>query len=252
MKALRIIGLTVVLALVVTGSWRLFAAGALTHSAGTVTPEQRQTLAREEIALVEEVVSAREDYLRNIEKLIALYTRTGNTLKLKMAQAERETLIRVKQSDYIIVAEALGPDLRPQKIIPDAEKLYSEARRYDSRQDPGSKKKNKARALELYLQIISRHHESIRIADAAYYAGNIYETVYDDYYSAMVYYERTYQWDPLTSHPARIRAARIAYYKLKDLKKAKELYEEALKASPVEAHRTEAGALVNLLKAWGY
>ena len=252
MKVLRIIGLAVAAALVGTGGWRLFSTAAFIPSAGASAAETREQIARDEIALVEEVVSARESYLRNIEKLVDFYTRTGNTLKLRMAQAERETLIRVKQHDYVIVAEALGPDLRPRKIIPEAEKLYEQARHHDNLQDPARKKENKGKALELYLQLVSRYHESIRIADAAYYAGDIYETVLEDYYSAMVYFERTYQWDPLTSHPARIRAARLAYYKLKDMKKAKGLYEEAQKSSPVESHRTEAGALVNLLKAWGY
>ena len=254
MKGVRIVGLVVLTALAAGGTWQLFAAGAESTSTGKLTPEQHRKLAREEIALVEEVVSARESYLQNIERLIDFYTRTGNSLKLKLAKQERETLIRVKKYSYVIVGEALGPDLRPQKIIPEAEKFYQEARRYDNL-PPGTNevtRKNKRKALDLYLQLISQHHESHRIAQAAYYSAAIYETIYEDYYTAMVYYERTYQWDPLTSHPARIQAARIAYYKLKDNKKAKELYEEAMKNSLTAVHRSEGKALVNLLKAWGY
>lgn len=217
-----------------------------------LTPAQQQKRAAEELGLIEELVAARELYLKNMKRLVDFYDRTGNALKRSMAREELDSLAKVTMKKYIIVGEALGPNLRPQKNIPEAEKLFKEARQLDKETDFHRKKESRLKALSLYLELMTRYPESIRIADAAYYSAEIHETVLQDHHTAVIYYERTFQWDPLTEHEARVKAARICYYKLHELAKAKYFYEKAMKNSPTVAGRSDGQGMYNLLSAWGY
>ena len=66
--------------------------------------------------------------------------------------------------------------------------------------------------------------KSIRVA---FMLGDLYESkAYRQYYRAVEYYQRCYQWNPKTSHEARIRAARIYDKHLRNRGKAIELYRE--------------------------
>jgi len=209
-------------------------------------------LAAEEMAIIESVVSARGLYLKNMEKLVAFYTRNQNPIKLRMAAEELDSLKKTTQQDYLIIGETLGPNLRPQKSIPDAEKLYQQARLLDDGPDPGKADENKRKALDLYLDLMRRFPESTRIADSAYYSAVIYENTLKDYYRAVIYYQRTYEWDPLTSHSAQILAARICHLKLNENGMARRFYEAARDGATSPADRVEGKGMAELLKAWGF
>lgn len=214
------------------------------------TPEQK--IAGDEIAISEEVVSAREKYLKNLEALLDFYTRTHNDFKAQMAREELDSLRKVVQYDYIIVAESLGPNLKPEKNTPEAEALFAEARALDTRAVGDETQASRRKALALYNNLLARYPESIRIAEAAFYAGQIYETVVKDYFSAIIYYQRAYQWDPQTSHPARVLAGRLAYYKIKDNRRAKGFFQAAADSDPNPAYRAEGKAMVDALTAMGF
>lgn len=214
-------------------------------------PSQEAKLAGDEIALAEDVVAARERYLKGLERLHDFYGRTHNDFKTQMAQEELDGLRRVVQYDYIIIAESLGPNLKPLKNIPAAETLFAEARALDTRGGDQADA-NRRKALALYNNLLARHPESNRVAEAAFYAGQVYENVVKDFFSAVVYYQRTYQWDPQTSHPARILAGRLAYYKIKDMRRAKTFYQAAADAEANPAYRAEGKAMADALTAMGY
>jgi len=215
-----------------------------------VTDQQKN--AAEEILLAEEIVSARDRYRKQLEKMVDLYARTNNEFKAKMAREELESLRKGKQFNYIVIAEVMAPTLKPLRNIPEAERLYTLARELDNLNDPFAPGENKRKALALYNELICRYPESNRISESAFHAAVIYENVVHDFYSAVIYYERAYQWDPMTSQPARIQAARVAYYRIADYRKAKSLYEAATENASAPAHRAEARAMVDLLKAMGY
>jgi len=221
-------------------------------AAAKPTALEQQKVAGEEIGLIDAVVSARELYLKNMQKLVDFYARNRNNIKLRMAKEELESLKGMTQQNYVIIAEALGPNLRPQKNIPDAEKLYQEARLLDNNPDPAKADENKRKALDLYLELMSRFPESIRIADAAFYSAVIYEHTLKDYYRAVIYYQRTYEWDALTSHPAQISAARICHLKLNENRMAKQFYEAARDGATSPSDRVEGKGMAELLKAWGF
>jgi len=246
MRALKIVGLTL-LVTVIAGPFQ----GVVLRAQRTPDADHRQ-LAGQEILIVEDVISARNKYKEGLEKLIAFYTLTRNDLKLKKAQAELTSLKAVSQYSYVIVAESLGPNIRPVKSIPEAEKLYTEARRHDTAPPSAHTDEDKRKALNAYLSVITRYPESTRVAECAYYIGVIYETRLRDYHRAVVYYEKAFQWDPVTAHPTRIKAARLCYYFLKDRKRAKTFYQTAMEKSPSAAYRAEATAMFNSLKAQGY
>ena len=77
-------------------------------------------------------------------------------------------------------------------------------------------------------QLIRRHPSSNKIGDAAFRAGGIYE-YFKDYTIALLYHQRTYQWDPETIHPARFRAAFILDKRLHRRAEALEVYQQAVK-----------------------
>ncbi len=216
-------------------------------------PNDAERLAGDEVSLSEQVVSARERYLKDLTKLVEFYDRTHNEFKAQMAREELEGLRKVTQHTYIIVAESLGPNLKPAKNIPEAEALYADARALDTAVGTAEKmEENRRKALALYNDVLARYPESIRIADSAFYAGQIYENVVKDYFSAVVYYQRTYQWDRETPHPARILAGRLAYLKIKDMRRAKEFYQAAATSDPNPAYRAEGKAMTDALTAMGY
>ena len=214
-------------------------------------PTQEAKLAGDEIALAEEVAASRERYLKGLEKLHDFYVRTHNDFKTQMAAEELDGLRKVTTHDYIIVAESLGPNLRPLKSVAQAETLFAEARALDTRGCEAADA-NRRKALALYNDLLARYPESNRIAEAAFYAGQVYETVVKDPFSAVVYYQRTYQWDPQTSHPARILAGRLCYYKIKDMRRAKGFYQAAADSDPTPAFRAEGKAMADALTAMGY
>jgi tetratricopeptide (TPR) repeat protein len=82
-------------------------------------------------------------------------------------------------------------------------------------------------ALEKYNRLIRQYPSSDKIDDAACKAGEIYE-YFQDYSIALLYYKRSYQWDPDTTQPARFRSARILDKRLHRNAEALELYREAI------------------------
>ena len=84
-------------------------------------------------------------------------------------------------------------------------------------------------ALNKYSLLIKRYSTSDKIDDAAFQAGYIHEH-FKEYSIALTYYQRAYQWDARTPHPARFRAAYILDKRLHRKADAIEMYEQALAA----------------------
>ena len=252
MKASYMVLFAMVLVLLTGGLWTLFGAGDELSPAEKVTREARQKIAAEEIQLVEAVVSARQSYKENLLKLIGFYARQGSNFKLKKAKRELDQLRAMDQYKYVVIAQAVGAHVRPLKDIPEAEKVFLDGRQYDTTPDIFNIDRNKRLALKRYLEVITRYPESIRVDDAAYYAGVIFEENLKDYYRATVYYEKCFEWEPKTPNPARIRAAKLYYKKIKDFREARRLYDLAAAEAPNPKHRKEAAQMVEKLKTLGF
>ena len=184
----------------------------------------------DEIDLVEQVTTFRQDYRRSLELLVQHYTIVGDNKKLNWAQDELRALDRMPQYRYIIDAEVLPADLVASERIPAADELYLEAVETQRQADPIRVLKDEEQlrvALEMYRQLIRQYPSSDKIDDAAYRMAGIHES-FKEYEVALLYYKRAYQWEPDTPYPARFHAASLLDKKLLRRDEALELYQEAL------------------------
>jgi tetratricopeptide (TPR) repeat protein len=183
-----------------------------------------------EADIIEHMASSRLAYRQYLESLIAYYKKTGDNMKLGWAKDELKILNEIPQYNYIIEASVAGPDLKARDADNSANYLYDEACKIEK-----TAKRlgliiddNLLRvALDKYNQVIKQYPTSDKIDDSAYRAAGIYE-YFKDYTIALLYYQRTYQWDPATIYTARFKAAYILDEKLSRRAEALELYQQAL------------------------
>jgi len=183
-----------------------------------------------EVDIVEQVAVNRQSYRQGLELLIDYYTKGGNSMKLDWAQKELKSLNSIPQYKYIIEASIAGPNLKTTTSIPEADELYEDAAKLAEKAGQLFiiKDQDTLRlALDKYNQLIKKYPSSDKIDDAAYNAGKIYE-YFKDYSIALLYYQRTYQWDPQTIYPSKFRAAYTLDKHLKQRAQALELYKQAL------------------------
>ena len=184
-----------------------------------------------EVDLVEKMAVNRQAYRQGLELLAGYYMRTGNNMKLEWAQKELAALNTMPKYNYIIEANVAPQNLKVSASIPEADDMYYEAEEIDKEAGtlPVLKNENQLRlALVKYNDVIKQFPASDKIDDAAYKAGVIYE-YFKDYSIALLYFKRTFQWDPETPHPARFRAARILDQRLHRNAEALQLYQQAVK-----------------------
>ena len=181
-----------------------------------------------EADIVEQVSDNRQAYQQGLELLVKYYTRTGNNMKLEWARKELAALDTMPKYKYIIEASVAPANLKASTLIPDADALYRDALQLEKKAGLLGfiKNENLLRlALDKYNQLIRKHPYSDKIDDAAYRAGGIYE-YFKDYTIALLYYQRAYQWDPDTLHPARFKAAYILDRRLHRRDEALEPYQQ--------------------------
>jgi tetratricopeptide (TPR) repeat protein len=184
-----------------------------------------------ETDIVEEVTINRQAYRAGLELLAGYYRRTGDNMKLTWAERELAALNVMPQYNYISEAGMAGAGLRASMAIPEADFIYREA--VETEEKAGllfiKDEKLLREALDKYNQLIKKHPVSDKIDDAAYRAGRICEH-FKDYTISLLYYRRTYQWDPETIYPARFREAFVLDKQLHRRAEALEAYKGAVKA----------------------
>ncbi len=188
-----------------------------------------------EADLIEQMAINRQAYRHGILALVKYYIDSGNNMKLEWAKKELAALDSMPQYNYIIEAGFAGPNLKATSVIPEADALYNEAVALEKKGKRFIVIKNNEKlrlALKKYNQVIRKHPTSDKIDDAAFKAAGLYEH-FKDYSIALVYYQRTYQWDKDTMHPARFKAALILDKRMHRRAEALELYKEAIKKEGV-------------------
>ncbi len=194
-----------------------------------------------EMDIVEQVISNREAYRDSVNMLVQYYTQTGNHEKLLWARKELGDLNTMAQYNYVTEAIIQGPDLVARDGILEADFLYQQALDLKKRAGPVLRNKKTLRlALANFNGLIRMHPSSDKIDDAAFQAGDIYQS-FKDYTIAILYFKRTYQWDPATPYPARFREAFILDKMLLDRAGALDAYTRALE-------NTEPGQHLNWVK----
>ena len=190
-----------------------------------------QTQTPAETDIVEQVITNREAYRRALKALVDHYTSTGNDMKLAWAAKELKSYDKMRQYHYIIEASIAGPNLKPTASIEMANYMYEDA----VRREKLAKRfiviidDDQLRvALGKYKEVIKRYPTSDKIDDAVFRAAGIYEH-FKDYTIALLYYQRTWQWDPQTPYIAEFKAAYILDQQLLRRAEAFELYQKAVK-----------------------
>jgi tetratricopeptide (TPR) repeat protein len=184
-----------------------------------------------ETDIVEEMVNNRGAYRQGLELLVAHYTKMGNNMKLRWAKRELAALDAMLKYDYIVEAGLAGPDLKASALIYAADVLYGDALRLEKKAKELVIIVDKAlltQALDKCNQLIREYPSSDKIDDVAYIAGRIYEH-FKEYSIAILYYQRTYQWDPETTYPAIFKVAYILDRRLHRRAEALELYQQVVK-----------------------
>jgi len=186
--------------------------------------------AADEVDLAEQLSSQRQAYRATLEKLARYYEVSGNSQKLGWAQTELRALDRIPQYRYVAGPDFLPADLRPTERLQACDDLYAQARETERKAGmlPVFKDEELLRAaLSQYNELLKKYPSCDKIDDAAYRMAGIHER-FKDYTIALQYYQRTYQWDPATPHPARFKAAQILDFRLHRRAEALQLYQEAI------------------------
>ena len=197
----------------------------------------------EEIDLVEQMASHREAYRQGLASLRDYYKKTGNNMKYLWADRELEDLNSRTQYNYLIEANMAGPDIKATKSIPAANKLFAEGKALEDEATTLGVIKNSdglRLALDKYNELIRRYPGSDKMDDAAFGAAQIYNH-FKDFSIALLYYQRTYQWNPKTQYPAKFKAAYLLDRYMHRRSEALALYEQVMKDPKAKStHRSFA------------
>ncbi|MBM4017969.1 MAG: tetratricopeptide repeat protein [Planctomycetes bacterium] len=195
-----------------------------------------------EVGLVEEVARTRKAYARGLMALKDFYMARGMAAKIEWINSELDAYQKVPKIQYLSVAEVAGPGLRPTRRIAAADQLFEEGMHYkDYPAFPPGKKDYLKIALEKFQTVIEKYPESDKIDDAAFRMGEIYGGWYfQDYARAVECYQRCWEWNPETEHPALFKAAKIYEENLKNGVKAVELYNRVVAEYPNEDLKKQA------------
>lgn len=199
---------------------------------GVELPDIKIAGARE-VDLVEEVLTHRAMYHRNLRLLHDYYRDHGYEQKRRWAEAELKAVERIQPFRYVLSAEIPAPDLRPVDSIAEADAMYQRAlelMKEGGAEIPALYRRDlMLQALSLFVELINEYPSSDKIDDAAFYCGEIHkEYLKDQEPIAVRWYERAYTWDPDTPHQARFQAAVTYDYRLHDRARALELYHQVL------------------------
>lgn len=197
-------------------------------------PEGESLTGADERLLVEQVVSARREYLEALDELIDFYESKGDEFKLQLVRNTKDRFDPIHTYNYFLEAEIPPADLTPDEIIPSAEELFEEAHKlYRQGQIlPAVTDYEKQRqALSKFLELVRDYPNSTRIAEAAFYIGEIYKEYFNENLRAVHWYQRAWQWDPNIDKPAHYQAAVVWDHRLQNKSKAVEQYRAAIDAN---------------------
>jgi hypothetical protein len=199
-----------------------------------VPPKGESVENADERLLVEATISAREAYLDKAEKLVIFYDGFGGEDahdKAKLIRNLQARLDPVRVYMYFMEAEVPSADLRPTKVIPEADQMYARAMRLYKigKIIPGIPSYSRQRkALKLLTDIVKEYPESTKIALCAYYTAEIYKEFFRENLRAVYWYQRAWQWDSNLPKPAHFQAAVIHDFRLHNYAKAEECYRQTI------------------------
>lgn len=199
-----------------------------------------------DLELVRRLNSVRKDYQKALENLRLHYLKIGDVERAKWAKEELLQYHRMNKQAFRLDLDVPPPTLQGHTNVTEANKLLTWARKYEGHGWGTEYIDNQRRAEILLQDLLSKYPQSDKISDAAFHLGDIYESkAYRQYRRAAEYYVRCYQWNPQTHFDARLRAARLFDYEVKDRARAIELYRE------ITTHETDPKRIEEATKRLG-
>jgi hypothetical protein len=181
------------------------------------------------LELVQKLNALRRDYQTTLEQLHAYYAHANDKEKERWAREELIGFHRIPKNAFILDLDVPPPTLSGHQNVIEANKLYVWALQFKDKGWGTDLIDNQRRAEVIFQEILTKYPHSDKISDVAFMLGDIYENKpYFQYYRAVEYYHRCYQWNPKTKDEARIRAARIYDRQLHNRGKAIEMYTEVI------------------------
>jgi hypothetical protein len=180
-----------------------------------------------DLELVQRVMGARKEYQKSLEGLRLHYDKVGDLEKKKWAEEELRQYHRIPKQAFRLELVVPPPTLQGHTNVPEANKMLTWALSFKDKGFNTDYIDNQRRAEILLQDVLTKYPHCDKISRAAFYLGDIYESkAYKQYRLAAEFYLRCYQWNPNTHFDARMRAARLFDYEVKDRAKAIELYRE--------------------------
>ncbi len=211
-----------------------------TASAGRDDLPSISVVTSEEIDLVEAVLTHRAAYQRTLRQLRDYYGRSGHDIKQSWADFELGGLDRIKPYAYIEDGDIPSQRLGAVEPISEADALYDRGLDLMRRGGHGVPVARDADVLatayRTFVELIIAYPSSDKIDDAAFQCAEILKDYFPEREAeAAAWYERTLEWNPHTTHPARFRAAVLYDYRLHDRDRALSLYREIVARNEDEA-----------------
>ncbi len=192
-----------------------------------------------DLELVQKVLSARKEYQKSLEQLYVHYHQAHDKERERWAKEELVSFHRIAKHAFVLDLHVPPPNLNGHTNVPEANKLFTWAMQFKDKGYGNDYIDNQRRAELVFQEILTKYPTSDKISDVAFMLGDIYESkAYRMQYLAVEYYHRCYQWNPKTSHEARLRAARIYDKHLNNRSKAIEVYRE-VKTHEIDPRRIQ-------------
>jgi tetratricopeptide (TPR) repeat protein len=232
----------------------LFAAAVFAATPYAQTPSANTTTGRtggSDVELVQKLITLRRDYQRTLEQLRTQYLQLQDKERERWATEELIAFHRIPKHAFILDLDVPPPNLTGNVNVPEANKLFTWAMlKFKDKGFGNDYIDNQRRAELLFQEILTKYPQSDKIGAVAYNLADIYESkAYRQYYRAVEYYHRCYQWNPKTTLDARIRAARLYDAKLNNRAKAIEVYREVTTHETDPQHIAEAQKRIAELSA---
>ncbi len=198
-----------------------------------VTPAPGEAINNDNEAwLVEQVISARNAWKKNMAAVATLYDERNMDTAARTVRRAVERLAPVNTYNYYLSSEIPPADLQAKESIPAANALFDEGMKLykDGKILPAiTDYRKEHQAIEKFQQLIHDHPASDRIGLAAYFIAEIYKEYFNENVRAVHWYERAWQWDPNITQPARFQCAVIYDLRMKDYPNAIKCYRLCLK-----------------------
>ena len=185
-----------------------------------------------EAALVEQVIADRVAWKATVTQLVEYYAAGGMGFKQSAAANILARYDPIKEYDYFLHAEIPPKSLRPTEVLGAANAMFEDALRLHRSGKPLpiiTSYPKQRRALLMFRELIFKYPTSTRVADSAFYTGEIYKEYFNENVRAVSWYQRAWQWDPNIQLPARSQAAFVYDIRLANYAEALKLYHEVIK-----------------------